>query len=394
MSDLHRREFLVMGALAAAAGLQVSPVCADAVAGSADQPEQAKDEDAIRFHGDGLSLTPVEYADLLRQLARTGQTDPDYYSRGGVVEQLEQNFAGLLGKERAVFMPTGTLANHLAVRLLSGERRRVAVQAESHLYNDSGDCAQTLSGLNLVPLGPGEATFTLEDLKAVLNRTEAGRVRTGVGAISIESPVRRRDNAMFDWAEMQRVSAFARGEGIGLHLDGARLPLASVHTGIPWAEFAGLFDTVYVSLYKCFNAASGAILAGPAELIDGLYHTRRMFGGGMPQVWPFAAVALHYLDGFAGDYARALAVAEDLLPRLASSGQFQIDRVPNGTSVFRLRPLSGDPEAFRLRLLEQNIHLGRSTPEDGTFVLRINPSLGRSSAEELARAFTVALGVG
>ena len=69
--------------------------------------------------------------------------------------------AALLGKEAAVWLPTGTLANHLAVRLLAGNRRRVLVQSESHLFNDCGDCAQTLSGLHLVPLASGRATFTL-----------------------------------------------------------------------------------------------------------------------------------------------------------------------------------------------------------------------------------------
>ena len=84
----------------------------------------------------------------------------------------------------------------------------------------------------------------------------------------------------------------------GLHLDGARLFLESAYAARPVKEYAALFDTVYISMYKYFNAASGALLAGPKTLLAGLYHTRRMFGGGLHEVWPFAAVALHYLDGF------------------------------------------------------------------------------------------------
>ena len=76
---------------------------------------------------------------------------------GGVVEELEQRFAKLLGKETAIFMPTGTLANHIALRTLAGNRRRVLVQSESHIYNDTGDCVETLSGLNMMPLAPGRA---------------------------------------------------------------------------------------------------------------------------------------------------------------------------------------------------------------------------------------------
>ncbi len=74
--------------------------------------------------------------------------------------------------------------------------------------------------------------------------------------------------------------------------------LQAAYTGENVVDYAKPFDTVYVSLYKYFNAASGAILAGPRSVIDGMYHTRRMFGGGLNTVWPFALVALHYLDGF------------------------------------------------------------------------------------------------
>ena len=106
------------------------------------------------------------------------------------MEQLEKRMAAMLGKEMAVWLPTGTLANHLAIRLLAGGKRRVLVQAESHLFNDCGDCAQTLSGLTLVPLAPGKATFTLEEVEHAASATRLGRVETPIGAIQIESPVR------------------------------------------------------------------------------------------------------------------------------------------------------------------------------------------------------------
>ena len=82
---------------------------------------------------------------------------PDSYSLGGIVEELEAQCARLLGKERAIFMPTGTLANHMAVRALAGGSSRVIVQEQSHFYQDEGDCAQTLSNLTLMPLAPGRA---------------------------------------------------------------------------------------------------------------------------------------------------------------------------------------------------------------------------------------------
>ena len=119
----------------------------------------------VRFIGDGLGLSGLEQAQLVLFAARGSSSKPlvtDSYSRGGAVEEVEKRFADALGKERAVFMPTGTLANHLAMRALAGERRRVIVPHESHIYNDTGDAAQTLSNLTLLPLGPGAATFSLQ----------------------------------------------------------------------------------------------------------------------------------------------------------------------------------------------------------------------------------------
>src|SRR5262249_44496566 len=176
------------------------------------------------------------------------------YSIGGVVDELEERCARVLGKERAVFMPTGTLANHLAVRALAGGSSRVVVQEESHLYQDEGDCAQTLSNLTLMPLAPGRATFTADEVQPVVDQTKGGRVVSRVSVVSIETPVRRRTGETFDATELAKVVALAQREGIRLHLDGARMFLQSAYTGQSVADMARPFDTVYVSLYKYFNA--------------------------------------------------------------------------------------------------------------------------------------------
>src|ERR1035438_7497184 len=145
----------------------------------------------VFFTGDGVVLSPADQARLLLQIAEQHADVADTYLKGGAVEELEQRFAKLLGKERALFMPTGTLANHMAVRELSqqsGDRRRVIVQQESHLYCDEGDCAQLLSGLNLVPLAPGRASFKLDEVAAVVERSSGPPFPAPVGAVSIESP--------------------------------------------------------------------------------------------------------------------------------------------------------------------------------------------------------------
>ena len=223
-------------------------------------------------------------------------------------------------------MPSGTLANHLALRALAGTRRRVIVPEMSHIYNDTGDACQTLSALTLMPLAPGAATFTRADVEAVLARTAGGRVATDVGAIVIESPIRRLSGQMFDWDEARRISAFARERGIGMHLDGARLFIASAYTGISPAEYAAAFDTVYVSLWKYFNCGIGAILAGPKRVLDGMFHVRRMFGGNLAVGWPAALVARHYMDGFLDRLTSAVRVSEAFYaPWPASEGGGRAD---------------------------------------------------------------------
>ena len=385
MSDMGRREVLKLGG-ALATGAAAAPVAAAA----AESGELARLRQAVNFIYDGSHLSPPEYAHLLGEITAAGPLRPDSYSNGGVVEELEHAFARWLGTESAVFMPTGTLANQVALRELAGKQRRVIVQAESHIYNDSGDCAQQLSGLNLFPLAPGRVGFTVQEVEDAVSRSRSGRVETDVGVICIESPVRRMDDAVFGYDEMRRIAAYARHEGIRLHLDGARLFVESVHTGISPARYAELFDTVYVSLYKCFNSVSGAILAGTRDFTENLFHVRRMFGSGLPGAWPFAAVALEFVDDFLEQYASAWGKAEELFRALARHPAFRIEPIANGTHIVPVYVSGTHSERFRERLAGQNIHLPQARRQGG-FWLRVNPSLNRMSAEDAARAFMAAL---
>jgi threonine aldolase len=300
-----------------------------------------------------------------------------------VVQELETAMAGVLGKEAALFMPTGTLANHLAVRRLAAGRSRVLLQEQGHLWNDCGDCLQRLSGLTGVPLGAGRATFRLEEAEAARQAADSGRVETHLGAMIIESPVRRRHGEMFDRPEMRRLCAWGRRHGLGLHLDGARLFIASACTGIPPAEYAADFDTVYVSLYKYFNAPSGAIVAGPAGLLEGLHHERRMFGGGLNQAWIFAAAALDGLEGIVERFGQALAAAAALKGLLAGRHGFAVAEVPNGTNLFRLEPPEGtDCGKLQDALRQRGVLLPE--PEAGGFWLKVNESILRAQPDALA----------
>ena len=382
MTTVNRRRFMQLGGLGTS-GLVLSPSRIRA------QKPPDDDERVVKLSGDGLGLDPAQYSRLLARLSAEKAIAPDSYSLGGVVEELEAQFARVLGKERAIFMPTGTLANHMAVRALAGGPSRVIVQEQSHFYQDEGDCAQTLSGLTLMPLAPGRATFTADDVQHVIDETKGARVVSRVSVISVETPVRRKQGERFDRVELQKIITLARRSGIKLHLDGARLFLQAAYTGEDPAETARPFDTVYVSLYKYFNAASGAILAGPRDLLDGMYHGRRMFGGGLNTVWPFACVALNYLNGFADRFSRAVRTSEDLVRELPRHDGFSIERIPSGTNLFRLRVRASDAAAFQKRLAARGVML--SAPQRDAFLVGVNETLNRTTAAELTDTFVRAL---
>lgn len=348
-------------------------------------------QETVNFIADGLGLTPTEFARVLQSCTETGSIELDAYSLGGTVAAAEEKFADLLGKERAIFMPTGTMANFMALREQAGAQRKVIVQAESHIYKDIGDSAQTLSGLNLIPLGWGRPGFSLEEVQTVIESFANERVATGFGVISIESLVRRFDDAMFDGEQMRQICTWAREQGIRTHLDGARLFVEAVHRGVTPAQQADLFDTVFVSLSKCFNCASGAVLAGPAQLIEGLYHRRRMFGGSLPQAWPQAAVALHYADGFTEAYTAAWEQAQAVLDALDNEDAFRVEYIEHGTHIVRLHVVGATVAKLRTGLRDRGVLLPPVEATDTSVLLKINPSILRQSATELIDAFREAV---
>lgn len=382
MDPISRRGFVgTIGAAVGAGCLPYAPVLAN----SAIEPERV-----VHTSGDGIGITPREYAALLNRLCQGKDVSEDSYLLGGEVEAFEKHWASLLGKETAVFMPSGTLANHLALRALAGTKRRVIVPEMSHIYNDTGDACQTLSALTLMPLAPGKATFTRADVEAVITRTAGGRVATDVGAIVIESPIRRLSGQLFDWEETKRISAFAREKGIGMHLDGARLFLASAYTGISPAEYASQFDTVYVSLWKYFNSGIGAILAGPKKTLDGMFHVRRMFGGNLAVGWNAALVARHFMDGFEGRLKTAVQISETFYAAMAKHPKLTIERIPNGTNLARVTFKGVNVADVARKVGDRGIAMsGPANP--GTITMGVNETWSRMTAADLIGAFEQAL---
>lgn len=370
---MKRRHFLELGAAIAALG-------------SSHVRAKNQSRDAVDFLNDGRALSPGDYARLLMRMADEGRIRADYYSNGGVVEELENRMAKHLGHEDAVFMPTGTLANHIAVRKLAGDKRRVLVPAESHLYRDSGDCAQALSNLNLVALAPAQLCYSVEEMVEAIRQARDGRVATPVGALMVETPVRRMHGRAVGHSELDAITTAARQREVKTHLDGARLFIQAVHADTQPAAFGHLFDTVYTSLWKCFNAPSGAILAGSKAFCAGLFQERRMFGGGLPHAWPFAAIALHYLDGFMEDYRAALKRARGLFSVTNNQGLVS-ETLPGGTHIVRATLQTGNALRFREALAQRQVAVPE--PDNNVFYFKINPTL--NDAADLESRFSDAL---
>jgi threonine aldolase len=143
-------------------------------------------------------------------------------------------------------------------------------------------------------------------------------------------------------------------------------------------------------MWKYFNAPTGAILAGPRALLDDLYHERRMFGGALPQAWPLAAVALHYVDGFEERFAAGVEAGERLMTELQGMRGVRVERIPNGSNVFRLH-LDADPAVVRTRLAARDVRVPGPAAGFRGFALKVNETLSWMPVRDTVGAFAEAI---
>lgn len=349
---------------------------------------------AVVFRGDGEPKSPELMVRSLAEITDSAGIEADNYSLGGVVEQVEMRMAEILGKEAAVFMPTGTLANHLAIRNQCGRGQRAVVQEQSHIYHDIGDCVQQLSGINLIPLAHERPYFTLDEVQAAVETAVGGRVLTPVGTLVIESPVRRQHGQIMPFDVMKQITEYCAANSIRTHLDGARLFMMSAATGISPAEYSALFDTVYVSLYKYFGAPFGAILAGTKEFCRDLYHDRRMFGGGLSSASLAAALALEGVEGFEERFAEAMSKAEALFVKLNRLGSMNVESYEHGSNIFQVA-LDTDVDIERLieELANYSVFVNTDEGNPSRIHLTVNTTILRQSNEDITRAFEAALNI-
>ena len=226
-------------------------------------------------------------ADMLAELATLSADDLtiDEYGDGGAVAILESEVRELLGKPAAVFMPSGTMAQQIALRIHADRtnRRVVAFHPTCHLELHEDKAYQRLHGLVGLTLGNGRELLTLADIEAV---------REPLAALLIELPQREIGGRLPAWDDLVAQVAHVRERGAAVHLDGARLWESGPFYGRALSEVAALFDSVYVSFYKGLGGLAGSMLLGDDDLIAEARAWRSRHGGTLYQLWPYAAAGL------------------------------------------------------------------------------------------------------
>ena len=293
-----------------------------------------------------LGERPVPAAELLRQAADALPPDawPDAYGEGQVVEGFEQRFAELLGKEAAVLMPSGTMAQQIALRIHCAQRNSdtVAFHPTCHLELHEHAGYVQLHGLKAELVGGRDRLIELADLESL---------NAPIGALLLELPQREIGGQLPDWDDLAAQVDWASSNGVAAHLDGARIWEAAPYYQRTHGEIAALFDTVYVSLYKGLQGLAGCVLAGPEEFIAHARVWRRRHGGTLKTLFPFAAAALPGLDSLPArmpdflEHARALAAALRQLPNV-----FIVPDPPQ-TPLFHIH-IKGNRETLQQRSLQ------------------------------------------
>ena len=282
----------------------------------------------------------------MRRAMAEASVGDDQYGEDPSVNRLQERIAQLLGKEAALFVPSGTMANQIALKLLTRPGDEVIVGHEAHMmWHESGAGAAN-SGVLFSAIGRG-GLFTGEDFRAAC-KPRGHIVLPPTGLVAIENTHNLGGGVVFPQKDAVEICAAARAAGIASYLDGARLFNASVASGVGLAELARPFDLVSVALSKGLGCPVGSVLAGSAAEIARAVRARRMFGGAMRQSGILAAAGLYALDHhvarLAEDHANARMIAE----RLARLSGVVLDLATVATNIIVLHLAPETPDAAAL----------------------------------------------
>ncbi|MEL6246770.1 MAG: GntG family PLP-dependent aldolase [Cyanobacteria bacterium J06627_15] len=231
--------------------------------------------------------------DMRRAIAQASVGD-DVLGDDPTVAKLEARVADLLGKAAAVYMPSGTMTNQVALRVHTEPGDEIVLESEAHIYYYEGGGPAALSGASC-RLVPGDrGIFKAETLQQYLRHDNPHYPRTRL--VCLENTHNRGGGAIFPLETIREIARLCQARDLWLHMDGARLWNACIATGIREAEYAAPFDTVSVCFSKGLGAPVGSALVGSAEQMQRARRFRKMFGGGMRQAGIIAAGALYALD--------------------------------------------------------------------------------------------------
>lgn len=267
----------------------------------------------------------------------------DQFGEDPTINELQARVAGLLGKDAALWLPSGTMANQVALRALTRPGDDVIVSRESHaVWHETGGGGAN-AGVQFTEIGCAGRFTASEFVDAVKQRDHMLYPPTTL--VEVENTHNRAGGIVIDQDEATRICAAARQREITSFLDGARLWNAAVAGGRSVAELAAPFDVVSVALSKGLGAPAGTMLAGPRDVIRDSIRHRRMFGGAMRQIGILGAAGLyaldHHLDRLAEDHVNAQLIAT----RLRSSSRVRLAADPVETNIVIFSLAAGAPDA-------------------------------------------------
>jgi len=259
------------------------------------------------------SDTLTRPTDAMRRAMVDAEVGDDVYGEDPTVARLQEHVAGLFGHEAALFMPTGSMANVLAVRSVVAVGQEVLCEAGAHIARAELGAHGAYTGLTMRtwihPRGQVDLT-TIESMYA----PDMGPFFVPTAAISVENTHNFAGGAVLPLQDLRDLREFATGVGARIHMDGARIWNAHVATGVPLAEYGAVADVMAVCLSKGLGAPVGSLMVGSADAIAEARVWRKRMGGGMRQVGILAAAGLHaldhHLDRLAEDHAHARLLAE------------------------------------------------------------------------------------
>ena len=262
------------------------------------------------------SDTVTRPTEAMRRAMAAAEVGDDAYGEDPTVAALEARFAGLVGKEAGLFVPSGTMANQVVLRVLGRPGTTVLCGRSSHISSFEGGAAGVNSIAQLVTLDDPDGWPAAEDVAWQVAAAEHHWARPGL--LCLENTAMFAGGVPFTAAQTAAM-AHAAGPGVPVHLDGARLANAVVATGESFAELAAPCTTVWTALTKGLGAPVGSVLAGPADVVAELRRHRQLLGGQLRQAGVLAAAGLHaldhHLDRLAEDHARARRLADAVAGR-------------------------------------------------------------------------------